>query len=368
MSTTTVTEDSAVDPYIDKETLRKLMQPSLSQWLSRTLGDWLVVVIPMAVAGYTQHWGAYVLAVIGAGVGQHRIALMAHEGSHRQVCRNKRLNDFLVGFFCLWPFANPVGGYRRFHFNHHRYLNTEGDPELHHKTLSSPAWNLPARKKHIVKYFLQDICLLHAIELFRLTQNPRPPISRWDHWAPSIWWACAFGTIVCFQAWWVLAVWFAGTALVFWPIFRLRIWTEHVGTHDVHRIHVPWYWMRAILVPHNTWYHYEHHHFPQVPCWNLPKVRQIIGDSPRIMPAAELFELFRTAPPILSGAPTRTLEKKPDPPTSVIESYVPHGWTEGRLTGIGAGVGGKPVYHSDDVVREHAPRATGTTSSRVEAA
>jgi hypothetical protein len=48
---------------------------------------------------------------------------------------------------------------------------------------------------------------------------------------------------------------------------------------------------------------------------------------------------------------------------SVVESYVPHDWTEGRLTGIGAGVGGKPVYHSDDVVRQHAPRAVAAAKT-----
>ena len=37
MSTTTVTAETAVDPYIDKETLRQLMQPGLQP---AQLGDW----------------------------------------------------------------------------------------------------------------------------------------------------------------------------------------------------------------------------------------------------------------------------------------------------------------------------------------
>ena len=105
---------------IDKETLRELMQPSLMRWSVRVAVDWSVIVIAMLIAGYTRHWAAYVGAVIVAGVCQHRLAIMAHEGTHRQISRNKLFNDFLTGFFCLWPFGNPVGGYRRIHFIRHR--------------------------------------------------------------------------------------------------------------------------------------------------------------------------------------------------------------------------------------------------------
>jgi fatty acid desaturase len=345
---------SADSPHIDHARLRELMQPSLFEWSIRVFGDWMVIVIPMMIAGLTHHWAAYVFAVIMTGVGQHRLALMAHEGSHRQASRNKRLNDVLVGFFTLWPFANPVGGYRRFHFNHHRYLNTDGDPELTHKRKSAPAWDLPADWRRAAKYFLLDVCLFNVKELVHLGQNARPGTSRIDRLLPTFWYAGALGAIWYTGAWWILAVWFLGTAIVFWPIFRLRIWTEHVGTHDVHRIHAPW-WLRFVLLPHNTWYHYEHHHFPQVPCWNLPKVRALVGDSPEIFPLGYVLGYYRRAPQIPSGAPTRRLKEQLPKfdPRRVAE--IPTEWEDGRLSGIGAGTGGDAVYHTEDEIREHAP-------------
>ena len=173
-------------PHIDKDVLRGLMQPSLFQWGIRTAGDWLLCIVPMLIAGYTREWWAYALAVLGTGISQHRLALMAHEGSHRQATRNKFWNDLLVGFFTLWPFANPVGGYRRFHFNHHRYLNTEGDPELKHKRKSAPAWDLPSGWPKIVRCFLEDICLLHVNELVHLSQNARPGTSKIDRLLPIV--------------------------------------------------------------------------------------------------------------------------------------------------------------------------------------
>jgi fatty acid desaturase len=340
-------------PQIDKDTLRGLMQPSLFQWGVRTAADWLLIIVPMVVAGITKQWWAYALAVLCAGVGQHRLALMAHEGSHRQATRNKFWNDLLVGFFTLWPFANPVGGYRRFHFNHHRYLNTEGDPELKHKQKSSPVWDLPSGPRKILRVFLEDVSLFHVKELVHLSQNARPGTSKIDRLLPIGWYLSAASIIWYTGQWWILGVWVFATAAVFWPIFRLRIWTEHVGTHDVHRLHAPWY-LRFWLLPHNTWYHYEHHHFPQVPCWNLPKVRALIGPVPEILPLFQVIGSLTSAPEIGSGAPTRVLGEPLPVFNPRVVAEIPQDWDGGRKTGVGAGTGGAAVFHSQADMLAHA--------------
>lgn len=299
---------SAEAHTIDKETLRELMQPSLWQWSVRVAVDWAIVVGALLLAGYTRQWWSYVLAIIVCGVGQHRIALMAHEGTHRQSSRNKRLNDFLTGMFCLWPFGNPVGGYRRFHFTHHRCLNTDADVELQQKAKSTPAWDLPTTRWKIAKYILSDVCLLHVKELANLSQRVRPGTDLYDGSMPNLWLLIAFGALLYFGQWWVIVVWYLGTAMVFWPTYRLRVWTEHVGTHESHRIEAPWY-IRFWLLPHNTFCHYEHHHYPQVPCWNLRKVRRLMGNSPPIVPLFSLLDHWEHCPPLRSGEPFHVTEE-----------------------------------------------------------
>lgn len=356
---------------IDREILRGLMQPSFLQWMVRVLGDWCLAIGPIALFAVSRHPAAFVFAVVMSGIAQHRLALMAHEGSHYRASRNKTFNDLLTGFFALWPFGNPVRGYRRFHFDHHRYLNTEGDPELHHKQMSSPAWNLPLQKRHILKYFIQDICFLHVKELFQLMRNASPAVNWVDRALPTLFWIVVLTTLALTGAWWILAIWFLGTAVVFWPIFRLRIWTEHIGTHDVHRIHAPW-WVRGILLPHNTWYHYEHHHFPQVPCWNLPRIRELLGESPEIYPMFDVIRSYHGAPEIGSGMPTREIGETLPKFDKRRCADVPADWESGRLTGQGAGTGGRAVFHTDEDVRNHAPKfleqassSPATDSSRV---
>ena len=303
-------ELSSTHNPIDKETLRELMQPSFWRWSVRVAFNWSLIVGAMLLVGYTQHWAAYVFAIVVIGICQHRVALMAHEGVHRQITKHKKLNDFLTGFFCLWPVSNSVGGYRRFHFTHHRCLNTEDDVELHQKAKSSPAWDLPASRWTILKYIIQDVFLLHTIELLRLSNRAKPGTTKMDETLPLIWLLTTVGTLIYLGLWWVIVVWYLATAMIFWPIFRLRVWTEHVGTAEAHRITAPWY-IRFWWLPHNTWCHYEHHHYPQVPCWHLPKVRELMGDSPPIVPLKSLFDVWENSPPISSGdtAPPQALAK-----------------------------------------------------------
>jgi len=121
----------------------------------------------------------------------------------------------------------------------------------------------------------------------------------------------------------------------------------------VHRIHAPWY-LRFWLLPHNTWYHYEHHHFPQVPCWNLPKVRALVGPVPEIQPLFRVIGSMSAAPEILSGAPTRVLGEPLPVFNPRVVAEIPQEWEDGRHSGLGAGTGGKPVYHTEEDLRVHA--------------
>jgi hypothetical protein len=160
----------------------------------------------------------------------------------------------------------------------------------------------------VLKYLVRDVCLFHVKELAHLSQRVRPGINMVDGSLPNFWLIGAAGTLVYFGQWWVIIVWYLGTAMVFWPTFRLRIWTEHVGTDEAHRITAPWY-IRFWLLPHNTFCHYEHHYYPQVPCWNLLKLRRMMGNVPEVIPISAIFPKLEQAPRIHSGEPMPSLQK-----------------------------------------------------------
>jgi hypothetical protein len=99
--------------------------------------------------------------------------------------------------------------------------------------------------------------------------------------------------------WPVIALWFGALATSYWAFFHLRMWIEHVGTDGTHRVYLSW-WQRLLFAPHNTWYHYEHHRWPSVPCHLLPRAR-LLDQTVPIVTWSELLRHYRLAPPVASA-------------------------------------------------------------------
>ena len=116
----------------------------------------------------------------------------------------------------------------------------------------------------------------------------------------------AFCTIT--GLWTLAGLWYGSLLTVFMMQFRLRTWLEHQGSDDTHRLYLGWIG-RALLSPHNAWYHYEHHHWPSVPYHRLPALRALLPGEP-VISLLELLRRFKTSPSIASGTPLRTLEAK----------------------------------------------------------
>ena len=103
---------------------------------------------------------------------------------------------------------------------------------------------------------------------------------------------------------WVLGVWFLAYLTTFWAASWIRWWSEHQGTEDTNRIAAP-LWQRLTIYPHNTWCHFEHHHWPLVPSWHLPKLRARYTGPEPLVTLAELFVRWEQSAPYVAGAPHR---------------------------------------------------------------
>ena len=245
-------------------------KPLLWRWLSRALLDWTVVVACFATAYWMANPLTWLVCIVVIGTRQHALGILGHDGAHRLACRNRFLNDALTGLLCMWPLGIPLGGYRRFHFQHHRTAGTDDDPEMIHKR-ALPDWDLPLRRGKIVKDILLDFCgrsLPHVGMAMYLTRA----VSVRDALGP----ACLIGGVAVLSwylgFWWIPVLWFVSMGTAFWASFRMRLWSEHVGADHTHRLYAP-LWARFFFLPHNTWHHWEHHEYPAVPCWALPSLR-----------------------------------------------------------------------------------------------
>lgn len=280
MSSATITP-SDVKP----DEVRRLATPSWPRWMVAMAGDWLVIVAAFIAAGLVNHWLIYLLAVIVVGNRQHALLILMHEGSHRLISRRVWLNNWSARLFCAWPAGTPLLGYRAFHFAHHRHLGTAQDPELKHKALFRQEFTLPAKRRRFVRLFFTDLAGLGSRNLLRFIVDLVRPARR-EMAGIALFWASVVALAWALDGLWVVALWFSALMTSNWAFFRLRIWLEHQGTSGTQRVALK-RWQR-LIAPHNTYLHYEHHRWPAVPFWNLPRARELDQEVP-IQSIAELF-------------------------------------------------------------------------------
>jgi fatty acid desaturase len=284
--------------------LAELSRPRLHRWLLPALLDWAVLLGAFATAGVVDHAAVYVLASVVIGTRQHALALLGHDGAHRLVCRHPRLNDALASVLCFWPLGFGIAAYRNHHLTHHRHPGGPDDPELAYKRRAAPQWDLPARAGRLARLSALDLTgVWGARELLRVL-SVTPPVTVLDVLGPVLWWGAVWAVVAVTGAWWVLVLWYASLVTVFWTLFRLRIWTEHMGTAGTHRVSATW-WQRLTFLPHNTWCHYEHHRWVKIPFWNLPRARELDRAEP-VVPVGRLVRSYATAGAVPSGEPLAT--------------------------------------------------------------
>jgi len=298
-------------------TLRELSRPSAWRWTARALGNWAEVAAILCAVGWWNHPVGYVLGMVLLGSRQHALSLLAHDAIHYAAGPNKRVNDWLGCLLAFWPLFGPMDSYRSFHLKHHRTLGRTDDPEHAFKLWTPREWRTPLSLPRALGYVLRDLAGANWRQVFRLGWLT-PPQSRRDTFGPPLWWLGANVALYSVGHWWVAWYWWWPYFTSYWAVFRWRGWSEHQATADTHRLHAGPL-ARFLFLPHNTWLHWEHHLHPTVPCWNLPRVRELVGPMPPIRTVPELFTHFATYRETPWGVPEpaaggrETLEPGPRP-------------------------------------------------------
>ncbi len=281
-----------------REQLQALSRPDTLRWLVLAGRDWGIIVLMLVLVGISRHPLVVVFAALVIGSRQHALAILGHDGAHGTASGYRRLNDLLTGMFCFWPMGIALGGYRRFHFAHHLAVGSDRDPELQHKcTLQE--WGLPLQPVRQCVHLALDLAG-GGLPHFAMIAYLMRPISFRDAMGPLSFWVVMLTALWSAGMLWVVHLWWGSALTGMWLAFRLRIWTEHVGTHASHRLSARW-WQRAWFLPNHTYMHWEHHLWPRIPVWHLPAARRLFADPP-VMTLGELYRFYRSALPLASGA------------------------------------------------------------------
>lgn len=232
--------------------------------------DWVPIVLGFVLVFHGSIWGIG-LGILLIGSCQHRLAILGHEGAHYLLFRSRRLNNAVSNILCMYPLGTTVESYRAWHFDHHRHVGTDHDPELGVK--NGWKYRTPMPRWKIGLLALSDLLGLGGVELLRLQWVLRPTSGR-SLAGLMTYWSVVAGVAWILDLWVLPLVWLVSLVTVFWALHRVRALSEHTEIHGTHRFR-PHPLLRFALFPHGTWMHYEHHKYPSVPRYHLGTVRDI---------------------------------------------------------------------------------------------
>lgn len=236
----------------------------------------------------------FLLAVIVIGSRQLGLAILMHDAAHSALFKSRRLNEFFGTWICGNPILADMPSYRHYHLTHHRFTQTDKDPDI---VLSKP---FPTTRASMIRKFLRDLTGRTGIKLFaaqvalafRLAGD-QDAMEEAGKQAQAFKGGGLVGPLaanaVIFvilalvgQWWWWFAFWLLPLLTWFQLVLRIRNIAEHALTEfsddpfrnvrttragPIARLLVAPYWVN---------YHLEHHLVMHVPCWSLPKMHALM--------------------------------------------------------------------------------------------
>jgi fatty acid desaturase len=282
---------------LTKDELAQLRQHSDWRAIALVTHAWLVILGSMAALSWawSVHWAlaipVWFIGIMLVGGRQLGIAILMHDAAHRALARTPWLNDVLGQWFCAWPVAAELHGYRTYHLQHHRKTQQPDDPDL---GLSAP---FPITRKSLWRKVLRDLTgqttfKQRSAQIRSALGDPAWP---WQQRAarfvqrlggPILVNAVLFaGLLVAGHPEMYLLLWVVPFFTWLPLITRLRNIAEHAVVPDNDdplrnaRTTIAHPIMRAILAPYWVNYHVEHHLYMWVPGHQLPRLHRMLLDK-----------------------------------------------------------------------------------------
>lgn len=279
--------------YLTPEEIRPLAQRSDVIGALLVTHCWAVIAGTIALFALWPNPLTFLLAVVLIGSRQLGLAILMHDAAHNALFASRWLNEWIGQWLCARPIGADLPSYRRYHLTHHKYVQTESDPDLR---LSRP---FPTTRDSLIRKFTRDLTGRTGVkerwQQLRMTVQlawDRDAIEgaamaqtfKADDLRPSLAVNTAlFGLMWAAGAWWWwFAFWLLPLLTWFQVVVRLRNIAEHGATEFSDdplrnvRTTRAGPLMRALVAPYWVNYHLEHHLVMHVPCWRLPRLHGLM--------------------------------------------------------------------------------------------
>jgi fatty acid desaturase len=253
---------------------------------------WLLIAGAIALVAWWPNPLTFLFAAAIIGSRQLGLAILMHDGAHGSLANGDRLNLWLSQWLCAYPIFAETRAYRRYHLQHHARTQQEDDPDL---VLSAP---FPITEKSYRRKFIRDITgqtgyQQRKAQLLNALGEPSWPLARRaahfrDKLGPQILVnAGLFAVLALAGVWWAYPLlWLVPLLTWMMVITRIRNIAEHAVVPDSDdplrntRTTRAGFLERLFIAPYYVNYHLEHHLLFYVPCYNLPRVHDILSRGP----------------------------------------------------------------------------------------
>ena len=249
--------------------------------------NWLQIFLSMAIYHFFPSVVTLILGIIIVGSRQFALAVLMHEGAHSLLFDNKKINDWVAQWLCAFPIFNDNRPYRTYHLLHHRYTETNKDPDL---SLSAP---FPIKPVSLLRKIIRDLTGLTGIRRYKETfqsiffgkakEKNKFREGIWDKFRGFFITNCALFFIVSYFFNWSVffLLWWLPSLTYYSLIIRIRNIAEHAVTAKDNnltntRTTIASPFARYFMVPLHVNYHLEHHLFTNCPWYNLPKAHNML--------------------------------------------------------------------------------------------
>ena len=279
----------ATTDYIDKDKVRSLAKRSnlWGAWL--VLHAWGVIAGSIAIFIIWPNIFTFLFAFVMVAARQHGLSVLMHDCAHGILFENKRLNDFVGSYVLGAPYGGDMHSYRKYHLTHHRFTQSDADPDL---PLSA---KYPLPRASMTRKLLRDITGLTYLRIrfasFKM-KHGGTKIEGADAFDTGSPWPTFLSNLIIFAIFWAVGhpwlfvtLWLLPLFTLFFAIIRIRNIAEHaLTTHDDNPLtharttqaNLP---ARIILAPYWVNYHVEHHAYMYVPCYRLKALHREMGSA-----------------------------------------------------------------------------------------
>jgi len=280
----------------------------LKQWkaVSAITLSWIIIFSTAAAAVWLNHWATTSMAIIVIATRQNALFALLHHAVHHQLFKSKFLNDSISDLFLAFHLGMSTSLYRKWHFAHHQFTNSPQDPEWIGEQ-GNRGWQWPKKRTEAAATLLKDATGLSLRDHLGLLSFLSPwanvaALSKTERLRLGAFVIFTCAALTLMGGWYYYFIfWIIPNFTIFVALFKLVHIAEHKGLSNSNELSAT----RSItatvletmlLAPHHVNYHLEHHLFPAMPFYNMPKIHAVLMRDPIFRSSACMSESYFAKP------------------------------------------------------------------------